>query len=239
MNRWYFVPCIVALCVVMSAQIGLAQYPPPSSSSQPYQPAVPAPSMVTGYGAYPGYGGGAHTAAGSAMSGMANAISAKGNANLSNSAAAVNMTQAQKNEIQNHQQYENTYFQMQQTNQAYQKAQEGPQLTEEQIARMARDAAPRPVSADQVNPTTGQIAWPEVLQEDSFATQRAAVDQLSATKAAHGSLSFSDQMAARKTIESMYAGLKSQIRDVPPQDYAVSNRFLRSLIYALSRADLE
>jgi hypothetical protein len=238
MNRWYFVACIMALCVMMPAQIGRTQYPAPSTSTQPYQPAVPAPSMTTGYGAYPGYSGGT-TAAGSAMNGMANAISAKGNANLANSAAAVNMTQAQKNEIENHQQYENTYFQMQATNQAYQKAQEGPPPTKEQIARMARNAAPRPVSANEVNPVSGQIAWPEVLQEDGFAADRGAVDQLSAKKAAQGSLSFSDQMAARKTIESMFAGLKSQIRDVPPQDYVVSQAFLRSLIYALSHADLE
>ena len=104
---------------------------------------------------------------------------------------------------------------------------------------MARAAAPEPVSKNEVNPVNGQIAWPEVLQEDRFATQHSALDQLSAKKAAHGSLSFSDQMAARKTIESMFAGLKSQIREVPPQDYIVSQAFLRSLIYALSHADLE
>jgi hypothetical protein len=238
MNRWHLVTGIMACCVMVPALIGLAQYPAPSNSSQPYEPVVPAPSMTTGYGAYPGYSGGAHTAAGSAMNGMANAISARGNANLSNSAAAVNMTQAQKNEIQNHQQYENTYFQMQATNQAYRKAQEGPSPTMEQLARMARDAGPRPVSPDEMNSATGKIAWPEVLQEDRFADRRATLDALSAKKAAHGSLSFSDQMAARKAIESMYAGLKSQIRDVPPQDYVASHSFLRSLIYALSRADL-
>ena len=84
------------------------------SGEAPYQPAVAPPSMGGyggGYGGY--YGGGVgSTAAGSAATGMANVISSRGSANLNNSAAAVNMTQAQSNEIKNHEQYTNTYFDM-------------------------------------------------------------------------------------------------------------------------------
>ena len=86
-------------------------------SSRPYQPAVPAATTVNTYGGYPGYSGGG-TAAGNAMNGMASVISAKGDYNLSTSAAAINMTQAQKNEIQNRQQWTNTYFDMRATNKA-------------------------------------------------------------------------------------------------------------------------
>ena len=228
----------MSFCVLMSAQISSAQYQAPNSGSQPYQPAVPAPSTITAYGAYPGHTG-ASTAAGSAMNGMANAISAKGNYNLSTSAAAVNMTQARKNEIQNHQQYENTYFQMKETNQAYQKAHAGSRATEEQLARWAREAAPKPVSPSEVNSVNGKINWPDVLQQDGFAADRTVLDQLMAKKAAHGSLSFSDKMAARKTIESMYAKLKSQIKDVPSYYYLASQDFLRSMIYATSHTDLQ
>ena len=88
-------------------------------------------------------------------------------------------------------QYENTYFQMQETNKAYQKAQRGPRPTEEQLARIARENAPQPVSPSEVNPASGKINWPSVLQEDGFAAGRAALEQLSAKKAAHGSLSIS------------------------------------------------
>ncbi len=229
MNRLLVLTGIVVCCAMMLAQIGAAQYEA--------QPAVPAPSTTNVYGAYPAYAGGT-TAAGSAMTGMANAISAKGNYNLSTSAAAINMTQAQSNEMQNHMQYENTYFQMQQTNKAYQEAQRGPRPTEEQLVRIARENAPQPVSPSQLNPTSGKINWPSVLQEDGFAPDRALLEQLSAKKAAQGSLSISDQMTARKTIESMFAALKSQIRDLPPQDYMESRTFLRSMIYALAHSDL-
>jgi hypothetical protein len=173
-----------------------------------------------------------------ALNGMGNVISAQGSYNLSTSEAAVNMTQAQSNAIQNHVQYEDAYFQMRASNKAYRAAERGPRPTEEQLARLARSGVPKAPSTREVNPANGAIQWPGVLQQDSFAAQRETVEQLSATKAAHGSLSFSDQMAARKTIESMFAELKSQVRDVPPQDYAASRRFLESMIYALANTGL-
>ena len=170
MNRlWVLLVIIVAFPALIMAQPGTSQYPPaPGGTSQPYQPAVPPPSIINGNGGWSGgYGGtGASTAAGSAMNGMASVISAKGNYNLSTSAAAVNMTQAQKQEIQNHQQYTNTYFEMRATNKAARKAEEGPQPTMEQIARIAHDGAPKPLTSDQWNPVTGTVNWPALLQQD-------------------------------------------------------------------------
>jgi hypothetical protein len=187
-----------------------------------------------------GYGyGRATTPAGSAMNGMANVVSAKGNYNLSTSAAAINMTQARSNEIKNHQQYENTYFQMRNANQAYQKAHEKPRLTEQQLVRMARDEAPQPVSPSELNPTSGKINWPSVLQEPRFAADRTLLEELSAKKAAHGSLAIADEMAARKMIESMFAELKTQVGVVPMPDYLAARNFLRSMIYALAHSDLQ
>ncbi len=241
MNRWHLLTCAVAVCVMMSAPIGTAQNQPSGSESQPYQPAVPSSNTVNaygGYGGYPGYSG-ASTAAGSAMNGMANAISAKGNYNLSTSAAAVNMTQAQKNEIQNHQTYENTYFQMRQTNQAYQKSQQSPVPTEQEMARWARDAAPQPVSPSEVSPVSGKINWPAALMQSEFSAQRAEMDKFTAKKASYGSLSISDQMDARKTVEAMFEELKSQITELPMQDYMAARTFLRSLIYDTAHTDLQ
>jgi hypothetical protein len=235
MKRWHLVAFMITAGTAVVIRPSAAQSP---GSSQPYQPAVPSSNTVNAYGAYPGYYGGG-TVAGSAMNGMANVISAKGNYNLSTSAAAVNMTQAQKNEIQNRQQYENTYFQMREANRAYRKAEEGPRPTEEQLARLAREGAPQAVSARDVDPVSGSIQWPAVLQEPTFAADRAELQQLSATQASHGSLGIADQVAARKTIETMFTGLKSQISDVPPPDYLASRDFLRSLIYSLAQSQLE
>ena len=157
MNRlWVLLVIIVVFPAMILAQNHpLPSTPAPSGTSPPYQPAVPPPSIINGNGGWSGYGGtGASTAAGSAMNGMASVISAKGNYNLSTSAAAVNMTQAQKQEIQNHQQYTNTYFEMRATNKAARKAEEGPQPTMEQLARIAHDGAPKPLASDQWNPVS-------------------------------------------------------------------------------------
>ena len=57
--------------------LGQAQNTNPSGGdAQPYVPAVPQASMVTGYGGWPGDSGGASTVAGSALNGMASVIGA-------------------------------------------------------------------------------------------------------------------------------------------------------------------
>jgi hypothetical protein len=237
MNRWYFFLVFMAVPAMILAQTGTAEYHAPNYSSQPYQPAVPAASTTTAYGGYSGYGGGT-TIAGSALNGMGNAMSGAGSMHLSNSAAAINWTQAQKNEIQNKQLGETTYFQMRSENQAWQKAQQAPRMTKEQAARMARDAAPRPITSNEVDPATGKINWPDALQQDIFAPQRTDLDQLLAKKTTYGRLSYPDQSEARKTIETMFGVLESQIKQIPPMDYVASRSFLRSMIYATSKSEL-
>ena len=148
------------LIVVMYSVLAMAQTGSQGMSSAPYQPVVPAPANVSSYGGgWSGYSGGT-TAAGSAMNGMASVISAQGQRNLSNSAAAVNMTQAQKNEIENRQQWTNTYFDMRRVNQQQAAAVRGPSPTMEQIARMAKSARPKQLGSNQMDYVTGQLRWP-------------------------------------------------------------------------------
>jgi hypothetical protein len=239
MNRWYLFMVVLAFPALMLAQENKSPYATPNYASQPYTPAVPAASTSVYGGGYGGYYSGGGTVAGSAMNGMANCMSSAGSMHLSNSAAAINMTQAQKNSIQNQQLAASTYLQMQDENKAWQKAQRGPPATKEQIARWARDAAPKAVTPDEVNPATGKVNWPVALQQDNYAAQRAELDQLLAKKATYGRLSYADQTEARKTIETMFDTMKSQIKDIPPQDYVASREFLRSIIYATSQATLE
>ena len=193
---------LFAACL-MTVSLALGQG---QSSERPYEPAVPPPSMG-------GYGGGGmdldigggvgSTVQGSAMTGMANVISAKGSYNLSTSAAAVNMTQAQKQEIENHQQYTNTYFDMRATNKAARAAEEGPRVTAEQVARMAHEAAPKPLSPGEMNDVTGKLNWPEALQMDIFAADRKKLEELFVSSSQMGSMNYADQSKARTIINDM------------------------------------
>ena len=92
-------------------------------------------------GWWPGYWGG-QTPAGAALNGLASVISAEGDYNLASSAAAVNLTQAEKNEIQNQQLAANTYFEMLAAWRAQRDALHGPPPTIEQIARLAHYGVP-------------------------------------------------------------------------------------------------
>lgn len=232
MNRMWVFLLVVAYPVIIWAQTGSR------TESAPYQPAVPAGNTVNSYGGYPGYSGGG-TAAGNAMNGMANAISAKGNYNLSTSAAAINMTQAQKNEIENRQLYTDTYFQMRATNKAAREKEAGPKPTMEQIARMARDGAPRPLKPNQVDPVSGQINWPGPLQDDSFQDERSQIEQLFSTRSRYGGLTYADQTKFRQITDSMFQELKGQIRQIPPSDYVACQNLLRSLKYTATKSELD
>ena len=200
---------------------------------------MPAGTTVNAYGGYPGYGTGGGTAAGNAMNGMASVISAKGDYNLSTSAAAINMTQAQKNEIQNRQLYTDTYFQMRSTNKAARAAEAGPNPTMEQIARNARQGVPMPLGPSQMDPVTGQLNWPSALQMDCFATQRSDVDDLFATRARYGGLNYADQMKVRNVVDTMFTDLKGQIRQIPPPDYVACRSFLQSVMFAATKTELD
>lgn len=226
---------LVCVALLLSASLALAQ-----QSQAPYQPAVPPPSFG-GYGGgygYGGYGGAGTTVAGSAATGMANAISAKGSYNLSTSAAAVNMTQAQKNEIQNHQLYTNTYFEMRATNKKARAAEDGPPPTAEQLARMAHETAPKPLSAGEMNEVTGKISWPQALQLDLFATDRQKLEAVVGNYSQMGNLNYQDQITARGLINDMAAKLKTQIRNMPSTDYTTCKEFLRSLMFTTAHCQL-
>ncbi len=227
---------LLLLVVASASALAWAQSSPPSGT-QPYQPVVPPPS-VTNYGGYPGYSTGGGTPAGSALNGMANVISAKGDYNLATSAAAVNMTQAERNEIQNRQLWTNAYFDMRATNRAARAAERGPNPTMAQLVRIAQEGVPKQISPSQLDPISGAITWPTLLKTERYAAGRTELEQLLTKRATSGDLDFSDQSKVRQTIDTMFAELKGQIRDVPTADYLASKNFLQSLAYTVVKAQL-
>jgi hypothetical protein len=198
-------------------------------SSPPYQPAVPnAPEVYGGgYGGYYSPG----TVAGSRAQGMASVVQAAGSYNLATSAAAVNMTQAQKQQIQNYDSYVNTYFDMRQVNKQARAAERGPRLSEADLVRISASSVPKPLPGSQLDPVTGKIAWPGLLQDDKFAEHRAVLDQAFEVRARYGALPPEESKRVRAATDAMLAQLKHMVRDVDGTDYAQSKRFVQSLAY--------
>jgi hypothetical protein len=216
--------------------LGLAQNQQPAEA--PYTPAVPQASMVAGYGGYGGYSTGGSTVAGDAMHGMASVISARGDAALSASAAAVNLTQADKQLIQNQQAATDTYFQMRATNRAARASERGPALSMEQLAKIAHDGLPKPLDATQFDPVSGQLNWPGVLQHEALTAQRVELDHLMAQQARYGTLTYADQTKVRTSVNSMFKALKANISKIPTPDYTSARKFLNSVLYAATKSQL-
>jgi hypothetical protein len=169
------------------------------------------------------------------MQGLASVISAQGDYNLSTSAAAINMTQAQRQDIQNRQQWTNTYFEMRAANRAATAAERGPPPSQEQLARIAAAGVPKPLPSHEMDPVSGRVTWPTLLADELFAQQRADLERLLAKRAQYGNLGIADQNQAGAAIEGMSAKLQAQIRNVPGQQYVASKEFLKSLMYHMTK----
>lgn len=203
-----------------------------------YQPAVPASSTI-------GYGGGAwggpsaaQTAPGAALQGTAQVLSAAGEYNLATSAAAVNATHAQSIAMRNQVQAAQTYWNMRDIGSLEREKQRGSHATPDELARRARAAAPRALSASQIDLVSGVLYWPTALQQASFEADRISLDEYAARWAKYGTLDYDDKVQVRASINTMYAALKSQIASLTPHDYMESRVFLQSLLYATTRAIL-
>jgi hypothetical protein len=109
----------------------------------------------------------------------------------------------------------------------------------EQMVRIAHEGIPAPLSPSQVDPVTGKIDWPTLLQSEPYAPQRTDLDQLMAKRATLGGLGYSDQEKAHDAIDTIMATMKAQIREVPPALYLASRNFLSSLLYATCKSQLE
>ncbi|MGD0897685.1 MAG: hypothetical protein ABR915_07595 [Thermoguttaceae bacterium] len=238
MKRTWILLAVAACSVLPASGDDVRPYQP---GARPYQPAVAAPTTnVYGGGGWSGYyGGGGNTVAGSALNGMSQVISAAGEYNLNTSAAAINMTQAQSNAMQNQVQAVNTFWEMRNIGKAQRAAERGPPPTPEQIARIAREGVPRSLTPSQIDPVSGRLNWPSPLQDSSFDAPRGQLDEVVAKWVNYGGLDYSDKSVVRETVNTLFDGLKANIREIPPQDYVASRSFLQSLVYATTKTTLQ
>jgi hypothetical protein len=198
---------------------------------------------VGGVGVMPYYGGfgnggwgfndwgAGSTPAGSYLTGMANAIRAEGEYNLNTSAAAINLEEAQKRDIENRKLWTNTYFEMRRINESYTHPKRPPRPAET-WARLAQNAAPDRLPNHVLDPVNGQIIWPSALQGDEFAPERGVLEQMFAHRAmSHGAIGIQGHATVRKAVDAALAKLKAQIRQIDTRNYLEARNFLNSLGY--------
>jgi len=180
---------------------------------------------------YPSYH--SSTAAEGIQRGFADVVRSAGEADLNHSAAAQNWEQARSMRMDNHLQYANTYFQMRQINRQARAAEAGPRLSTEQLFRIAQEQAPNRLSNSDLDPLTGDITWPIVLQDTPFAEYRQTLTNLFADRAREGgTVTISELGEIRRTTDAALATLKENIRNYPANDYLRARRFLENLSFS-------
>jgi hypothetical protein len=184
------------------------------------------------------YQGGGQTAPGAALQGTSQVIASAGQYNLATSAGAVNMTQAESNDLRNQVQRVATFWAMRNLGAAARARERGPRPTAEERARRASAGAPRALSTGQIDPLNGTLYWPPALQYGIFELQRTTIDGYTAKWAKYGGLDYGDQAQVRENIAAMFGMLRSQITSIPPQDYVACRTFLQSILYATTRSIL-
>jgi hypothetical protein len=224
----------VLIVLVLSPGVAAAQMAAAGAASHGSLAISP---FAASAGWWPGYSIG-QTPAGAALNGLASVISAEGDYNQQSSVAAVNLTQAERNAIQNQPLAVNAYYEMRAAWRAQRDARRGPPPTVEQIARLAHYGVPRALTPSEFDSVSGRLNWPSALQQESFAADRAKIEEFFVTWARDGGLSYAEQTQLREAINVMYDDLNTQIDSLPPWVWAECRRFLRSLIFAATKADL-
>jgi hypothetical protein len=182
------------------------------------------------------YGGGyidnkASTVGESYARGYSDVVRSQGMANLANSEAAINMTEAARRDMENRDQWTDTYFQMRQKNRDYRAAERGPRPSREDFVRIAAAGRPERLSPSQLDSVTGAIKWPRALTRPEFADSKAQLEALFAKRAAYGQSTWDDYGQIDATIKAMSDELRKAVREIPPGDYTAARRFLDSLAH--------
>lgn len=146
--------------------------------------------------------------------GAASVISAQGQRNLNNSQAAINMTDARSNQIDNEVKSVNAFWEK---NDIYQQhlAQKNYQIQQRREMLMAKNRLP-PLSPEEFDRTTGAVTWPKVLTQSQYDEYRNALDGLLKKRSYSGMLTGEEYMQATAACKAWRAMMNKQ-KDVYPK----------------------
>ncbi|MCA9269559.1 MAG: hypothetical protein KDA41_13855 [Planctomycetales bacterium] len=184
------------------------------------------------WGGY-GYGGYHHasTVQEGVQRGFADIVRSAGEANLRNSEAAINYEDARSKYFDNRLKGTNTYFEMRQMNKQYRNAERTAPLSSEQLYRIAAESAPKKLRASDLDPLTGDITWPLILQADEFSERREQLDALFLDRAS-GRASTQNMLDIQRIVQLTMDDLKANIRAYPANEYMQAKKFLESLAFS-------
>jgi len=166
------------------------------------------------------------------LQGAASVIQSAGQANYANSLAAVNFQEAYRRQIENSRLYVQVFLERREMVRQYLDKYGDHPPTREQLERIAKNALPDRLSADEYDPVTGKLVWPHILRDESYTPFRKRIDELMASRTPENSGDGSPwQRELHQLVDTMKRVLKQNIDTVTAQQYARAKWFLLSLDY--------
>jgi hypothetical protein len=182
------------------------------------------------YNPYGGWGGGGTTAAESYRRGMADVMRAQGEYDVNRAKAAKEYEDARSKYIDNKTKWLQEYNQRKRIGQA-QREQEQAEKREAINRGRSYRAAPRGQelpAPSQIDPDTGQIDWPQILQEPRYANSTGQLDAL-LQQWADGQDESVLAPQVEEATEQLQSQLHDNIRDYPANDFIAADKLLTTM----------
>lgn len=169
---------------------------------------------------------------GGSTSGQSTIVTGLGALELGTAQGNVLNQQATSIYLNNYKQAASTYYDVRRIHDNARAEHQRVPSTREQLDSTAKIGAPSRLTKDEFEPTSGAIAWPEVLAGAPFAEFRAQLEKLFAERANAGGGRGSDNFHAIRTATSqMQNRLQSMASSLSPQEYIAGHKFIASLAY--------
>lgn len=162
--------------------------------------------------------------------GLADIIRSQGIYNRLSAEALVQQEEARRQYIENQKQGVETYFRVRELNRT-----RGDRAKHRESVRQWLEERsphqPRRPGPNRLNPVTGRIDWPVLLQDGTYVDGRRLMERVFAERAFLGGTLDAHRYETVVTAgKEMLNELKERIDEVRPQDYIVAKRFVEALI---------
>lgn len=151
--------------------------------------------------------------------------------NKMNAEAMIAYEEAKSKNMLNKLLWTETYFKMREINREARKKEADPPVDNERAKRLAKKAAPRPLTEDQFDKTTGVIKFPIVLKDKIFQTHRINLEYQLKEFIRQEDKEYDSYNSLRRSIEFLTNMLKENANNYPSAEYGKARTFLDSLLY--------
>lgn len=164
------------------------------------------------------------------LNGESNLWRSVGDYNYSNSLAAINREVAREKAIENRVKQVQAYFETKEINRVARAAARGPRMSSQQLTKMMQKRPADRLGSDRLDRTFNVIYWPPMLQDEAFANERAAVEQLFSARTVRDSGEGSmNHFEAEKLLGQLRERVNERASELGAKSFVTAKRFVDSL----------